>query len=222
MINAVLFDFDGVIAKTEPVHKQTFIEIFKQHGLDISISDERWYREFAGTGSGKIFAKLTIDYKLNANIEEMVKQRQDMFLDHVKKGNVELVPGAKELIMKLHKKGVKMAIVSGGHRDYIELLLEMNGLTNFFPVIVSANDIKARKPDPEPFLYAARKLGVPASECVVLEDSYSGCEAAKKAGMKLIWVRPNKSMKPPECDLVVDDLTDCGSLLYVPLVDFVS
>ena len=77
-----------------------------------------------------------------------------------------------------------------------------------FDFIVSADEIKARKPDPEPFLLAARQLGVKPAECLVIEDSHSGCLAARRAGMGLIWVRPHSSMAAPECDLAVDDLKD--------------
>lgn len=208
MVKAVLFDFDGVIVRSEPLHMRTFMDLLKPWGVEIQ--KERWYREFAGTGSGRIFRRLTEEYGIDADVSELVEKRRKMFIEHARSGELEEMPGLRAFLSLLRGKGISMAIVSGGHRSYIELLLKLLGMESFFGFIVSAEDLPARKPDPEPFLHAARKLGAAPSDCLVLEDSYSGCQAARSAGMKLVWVRPDPSMEPPECDLVVDDLRDEG------------
>lgn len=207
MIKAVLFDFDGVIVQSEELHKKTFIELLSKHGVEVS--KERWYREFAGTGSRRIFQVLAKEHNIEADIDALVETRRKNFIDHAKKGELKEVPGLRPFLEYLKENNIKTAIVSGGHRSYIEVLLDMLGI-NEFNFIVSADEIKARKPDPEPFLLAARELGITPETCLVIEDSYSGCEAARRAGMKLAWVRPDDSMESPECDLEIRDFLDKG------------
>ncbi len=200
MIKAVLFDFDGVIVKSEDVHRMTFIEL-----MAMDIPAERWFREFAGTGSRKIFKRLLDEKGQEKDVNGLVDERRDMFNDYVEQGRIPEMPGLTQFLDSLQSKGIKSAIVSGGHRGYIERLIGMLGITDRFAYIVSADDIPHRKPDPEPFLLAARELGVKPDECLVIEDSYSGCQAARAAGMMLVWMRPYPGMSAPECDLAVDD-----------------
>ena len=206
MTKAVLFDFDGVIVLSEQLHMKTFFEILAPH--NVNVSEERWYREFAGIGSRRIFLAMMKEYGIDADVEELVEKRRALFIDYAKNGSLKEMPGLRGFLVYLRKKGIKIAIVSGGHRSYIEVLLGMLGLEGFFDIIVTADDIKARKPDPGPFLYAAEKLGIRPEDCLVVEDSYSGCKAAKRAGMKLVWMRPSESMEPPENDLVMKNFLD--------------
>lgn len=205
MIKAVLFDFDGVIVQSEELHMRTFLELLSDYGVEVS--RERWYRDFAGTGSRRIFEVLAREHSIGKDLDELVETRRNDFISHAKKGELKEVPGLRDFLGYLKEKGIKTAIVSGGHRSYIEMLLDLLGI-NTFDFIVTADDIKARKPDPEPFLLAARTLGIIPERCLVIEDSYSGCEAARRAGMRLIWLRSDPSMKSPECDLEITDFLD--------------
>ncbi|MFH1394005.1 MAG: HAD family phosphatase [Candidatus Micrarchaeota archaeon] len=208
MIHAALFDFDGVIVKSEPLHKKTFLNILSPYGVEIS--DQRWFQEFAGTGSRRIFRALMDEYGIDADVEEFAEKRRAIFMQMCRDGRMHEMDGLKEFLKLLEEKGVKAAIVSGGNRGYIELLLESLGIKDSFSFIVSADDIPQRKPDPEPFLLASRELGVPPEECLVIEDSYAGCKAGRAAGMKVAWLRPYPSMEPPECDLVIENLKNEG------------
>lgn len=200
MIRAVLFDFDGVIVRSEDVHRQTFVDL-----VAVDIPQDRWFREFAGTGSRKIFKKLLEEKGEGGDLDRLVEQRRGIFDGYVESGRIPEMPGLSSFLDELDKKGIKKAIVSGGHRGYIEKLISMLGISDRFQYIVSADDIPYRKPDPKPFLIAAEHLGIEPSECLVIEDSYSGCQAARAAGMRLVWMRPHKLMNAPECDKVVDD-----------------
>ena len=201
MIRAVLFDFDGVIVISEDVHRETFSEM-----LSMDIPEDRWYREFAGTGSRRIFKKLLEETDRKEDLDGLVERRRDLFNAYVGKGRVKEMPGLRGFLSHIRKKGMKTAIVSGGHTGYIKPILEHLGIIDQFDFIVSADEIPYRKPDPRPFLLAANKLGVKPGECLVIEDSYSGCQAAKAAGMKLVWMRPHPAMNAPECDAIADDL----------------
>ncbi|MBN1169737.1 HAD family phosphatase [Candidatus Micrarchaeota archaeon] len=201
MIKAVLFDFDGVIVHSEEFHKKTFEEL-----LGISVDENRWFREFAGTGSGKIFARLLKENKIEASIDDLIEKRRLLFDVYVDQGKVPLIPGLKDFMEILKQKNIRTAIASGGHRGYIEKLNNIHGLS--FDFVISADDIPYRKPDPKVFLTAAKALDVKPEECLVIEDSYSGAQAAKAAGMKLVWFRPHPSLEAPDCDLVSEDFTD--------------
>ena len=99
---------------------------------------------------------------------------------------VRQISGIREFITDLKKRKIKVAIASGGHRQNILLVLESAGLLHEFPVILGAEDFKKRKPDPEVFLLAAKKLGVSPSDCLAVEDSLPGIEAVERAGMKVV------------------------------------
>ncbi len=206
MIKAVLFDFDGVIVNSEPLHKKTFLELLAPYG--VKISDEAWYREFAGTGSRSIFARLLKEHKIKGDPDELVAKRKILFHQGVDQGLVDKVPGVEKLLEKAMAMGIKMAIVSGGHRGYIDKILKMYRLGGYFQAIITAESLPERKPNPAPFLAAARLLNVRPEECLVIEDSYSGCSAGKKAGMTVIWLRPDPSMPEAECDYVISDLRE--------------
>ena len=206
MVRAALFDFDGVIVRSEPLHKKTFLELLSPYGVEVS--DGRWYKEFAGTGSRRIFKALAREHGISPDIDELVSRRRALFVEHARRGELEVMPGLMGLLDALKGRGIRMAIVSGGHRDYIEVLLDMLGIRGYFGAVISAEDLEERKPDPGPFLMGAERLGISPEECLVIEDSFSGCAAARAGGMKLIWVRPDASLQAPDCDLEVEDLQD--------------
>lgn len=183
----MLFDFDGVVVQSEPLHMETFLELLKPYG--VKVNEKRWYREFAGTGSKHIFEVLVEEFKIPKSVDELVQIRKTNYEKAVRSGRLKLTPGIVEFLEKLRQKKVKTAIVSGSHRTNINVALEMFGLAKFFDVIVSGDALEKRKPDPEPFLYAARKLGIKPEECIAIEDSISGAKSVKAAGMKLIIIR---------------------------------
>ncbi|MEW6748556.1 MAG: HAD family phosphatase [Candidatus Micrarchaeota archaeon] len=204
MIKGVLFDFDGVLVRSEPLHKETFMELLRPYG--VQVSDERWYSEFAGTGSRHIFEVLVNEYKLGLDFGELVERRKRLYESRVRSGQLEAMPGAQEFILALKEQRIKTAIVSGSHRTNVRAALETLRLG---PVdaIVSGDDLEKRKPDPAPFLKGAQILGLGPGKCLVLEDSLSGCEAARRAGMRLVFVRPKIAIDPGAYDLEIEDFT---------------
>lgn len=206
MIRGVLFDFDGVIVQSEPLHMRTFMEILAPYG--VNVSEERWYREFAGTGSRSIFERLIREYGIPESIEDLVERRKALYEAYVRSGMLKTTPGVREFLLSLRKEGIKCAIVSGSHRTNVELALSIFGLGDFFDLIVSGDDTKYRKPDPGAFLYAANELGLRPAECVVIEDSVAGAEAARRGNMKLITVKSPALNHLGRYDLAVDDFSN--------------
>lgn len=204
MIKGILFDFDGVLVRSEPLHRMTFLKLLEPYG--VAVPEERWYREFAGTGSRHIFEMLVEEHGLGLDVDALVEARKALYESMVRSGHLEAMPGAQEFIIKLRRKGMKTAIVSGSHRTNVKAAMEVLGLG---PVdaIVSGDDLEKRKPDPAPFLRGAEMLGLDAGDCLVLEDSVSGCEAARRAGTRLVFVRPAIRIDPGKHDLAVDGFT---------------
>lgn len=186
MIKAVLFDFDGVVVDSEPVHYKTFMEFTRS--LGITVDKERWYREFAGTGSKNIFTVLLGEAGITdeKTIDEYVEKRKEAYGELVRQGKVGRVDGIDEFLEKLKRKKIKAAVVSGGHPENIKSALSLFGLENYFETIIGSGNYKRRKPYPDAFVTAAEKLKVKPEECIAIEDSVSGFRSAKDAGTKVV------------------------------------
>lgn len=206
MIRAILFDFDGVVAKSEELHRQTFLEILGPMG--IHVSRERWYREFAGTGSRHIITVLLKEAGSGACVDEYVETRKKLYAAHVGRGELKPVPGIKKFLLLARKRGLKTAVVSGGHRSNVELAIRVLGLENLFDIVIGGEDVKGRKPDPECYLMAASMLGVEPRECIGVEDSPAGSEAVRRSGMRLVVVRSPAAKDLKGYDAIIDSFSE--------------
>lgn len=201
-----MFDFDGVVVQSERLHMESFMELLGPFG--VKVSEERWYREFAGTGSRSIIERLSREYGIRADIVELVEKRKRLYEDRVRKGELRETHGVKAFLETIRRKGIKTAIVSGSHSSNVRLALSMLGLEGLFDLVVSGDDISSKKPNPGPFLHAAEKLCIRPEDCLVIEDSYAGCEAARRAGMKLVVVRSPASKGLYGYDAIIDDFSE--------------
>ena len=206
MIRAVLFDFDGVVVQSEALHMKTFLELLAPHG--VKVSEKRWYREFAGTGSRHIFEVLVRENGIPEDVGALVERRKKLYEGYVRGGALKETPGVRGFLSELRKRNIACAIVSGSHRTNVKLALSLLKLEQYFSLIVSGDDLEKRKPDPEPFLHAARRLHVPLSECLVIEDSLPGCEAAKRAGMRFVAMKSPASEALNGYDAMINDFTE--------------
>jgi len=190
MDRALIFDFDGVIVQSEPLHFRTFREVVARFG--IRFSRKRWYEEYSGHGSRNIFQMLLSEAGIKADIDPLVQERKRLYAHYVRQGVLRPTKGIKRFLSKLetgHPK-LKTAIASGSHSSNIRLVLGKIGLSGRFDLIIGAEDFSRSKPDPECFLLAAKKLGKKPSDCIVVEDSIPGAEAARRAGMMLVCFSP--------------------------------
>jgi HAD superfamily hydrolase (TIGR01509 family) len=207
MHKAVVFDFDGVIVKSEPLHYRTFCEILAP--LGIRIDQRRWYRDFAGTGSHNIIGRLLEENGVKADVDALVRSRKELFNAYVRKGGLKPAPGLRRFLSRIRKGGIRTAIASGGHRDNIELILGKIGLLGQFDAIVGGEEAGNRKPHPEIFLRAAERLKLPPGQCVAVEDSIPGAQAAKSAGMALVCFRsPASKFLNNRCSRVIDSFSE--------------
>ncbi len=207
MHQAVVFDFDGVIVKSEPLHYRTFSEILAP--LGISIDRRRWYKEFAGTGSHSIIVRLLEENGVQADLDALVRSRRELFSAYVEQGRLGPTRGLRRFLTKIRRRGIRTAIASGGHRENIELILGKFGLLKQFDAIVGCEEARNRKPHPEIFLKAAERLGLPPAECVAVEDSIVGAESAKRAGMALVcFDSPARESLNSPCVKIIDSFSE--------------
>jgi HAD superfamily hydrolase (TIGR01509 family) len=196
MIRAVLFDFNGVIVDDEPVHFQLFQKVLREESLELSRED--YYAKYLGMDDHDCFKAAAARQKKNlseAKIGELI-DRKTAYYQKQMKSNPPWVPGVVAFLRELCDT-YYLAVVSGALRVEIESLLSQGGIREYFSVIVAAEEVEQGKPHPEGYQTALERLNrdyVAASdrllpeECLVVEDSVWGIEAAKQAGMKCLAI----------------------------------
>lgn len=203
-IDTVIFDMDGVIIDSEPIHSDVEQKIFKNAGVNLS-PDE--HQKFTGTASLEMWTEIAERFSLTTPPEELTRQNNENYLVALKSiTSLPAVKGVQQLIRNLHQKNYTLALASSSSRDQIDLIVDGLQLGSFFNVRVSGAELLRSKPDPMIFLETARQLGKTPSQCCVIEDSYHGVTAAKEAGMKCIGYRnPNSGNQDLSgADVIVD------------------
>jgi HAD superfamily hydrolase (TIGR01509 family) len=193
MLRALIFDFNGIIVDDEPIHFKLFQRVLGEEG--ITLTEEVYYARYLGFDDRGAFmagfrenSRSLADEKLAELIDRKAAYYQQAIRDHV-----VIFPGVKKLIYEL-ATSVPLALASGALRHEIATILTTAGLLNYFQVVVSAEDVKQGKPEPEIFLTVLAKLNAGVSQqiepadCVVIEDSKEGIRGARRAGMKCLAV----------------------------------
>src|SRR5690554_3719398 len=187
MIKAFIFDMDGVIVDSEPLHFEVNRRIMRDFGLEFS---DEFFHAYVGITNEQMWADLIERYSLNTTIEEL--QKKDFLLKKEVFRDLQPIKGIPELLTNLKKDGIATGLASSSEREFIEMVLEKLQIRGYFQAIVSGEEVERSKPEPEIFLRAAKLLNVEPADCLVLEDSKHGVEAAKRAGMKCIgYQNPN-------------------------------
>lgn len=218
MLKAVIFDFNGVIVDDEPLHLELFRRVLGEEG--ITLTDEDYHAKYLGYDDRGCFTAALTDAgraELAADaafIAELIKRKADYYYEAIE-DRFLLFPGAVELVKKLAAK-YPMAIASGALGGEIEVVLRRGGIRDCFKEIVASENVAVCKPDPEGYnkaLAALNVLGnsqVQPSECLVIEDSVAGVEAAKRAGMWCLAVTNSyKAEDLAKADWIVSTLVDC-------------
>lgn len=194
MLKAVIFDFDGVIANTEPVHFGAFVKTLGERG--ISLTEEDYYADYLAFDDKTFFRTLLGDrgHKYDDELILELVRRKGVHYGSLIAGNIKILPGASDFISGL-AGSFRLAIGSGALRGEIIDILEYAGLREYFEEIVSAEDIENCKPAPDVYIEVLRRLNasggadvISPAECLVVEDSVSGLKAALSAGMKCLAV----------------------------------
>lgn len=178
-LKAVLFDMDGVIVDTEPLHRKAYFKTFED--LSIRVSEEM-YNSFTGSSTKKVCETLIQEFSLTHTVEEITNIKRNYF-KHFFDSDTEfdLLPGVRELIEHYHQNGIKLVLASSASLNTIEWVFEKFGLNPYFMGKISGAELKESKPHPEIFLKAARIADEPIENCMVIEDSTNGILAANRA-----------------------------------------
>jgi beta-phosphoglucomutase len=219
-LQAIVFDFDGVIANSEPLHLRAFQQTLADHGLELSAAD--YYSAYLGYDDVGVFTTVARDRgrALDRDQVEALVLRKGEYVQELLRAGAVLFPGAAAFIRQA-AAAVPVAIASGAQRHEIEEILEATGLLDSFPVIVAAGDTAQGKPFPDPYARAFAQLdeakgSLSKSRCVAIEDSRWGLESARAAGLRLVGVTNSyPASELPGAELVVEGL----HALTLPMLD---
>ena len=216
MLKAIIFDFDGVIADTEPLHLKAFQLALSDNGIELT--EEEYSEKYLAYDDKTLFKELFKDREVEhdeSTILDFINQKSKHF-NGVLKGNILILEGVPEFISEISNV-YPLSIGSGALRSEIVEILNYAGLREYFDIIVSADDVERCKPDPEVYLRVLGELNddvsrageILAEECLVIEDSPSGIKAAHSAGMKCLGVTNSYSANElEEAEMVVDSLNN--------------
>ncbi|NTU46883.1 HAD family phosphatase [Candidatus Roizmanbacteria bacterium] len=185
MLQAVIFDMNGVIIDDERFQKQAWRRYLEAHNIKISEDEFKYYINGRTEKDG-----LKYIYKdtLSPEEQEKILDERIGYVIEIVSERLQLTEGLAELLNELYDNNIATAIATGSRQRYFNFIMDGLQIRKYFNTFVTANDINKGKPDPEIYLKSAEKLKVMPTECLVFEDAISGIQAAKKAGMKVIGV----------------------------------
>jgi beta-phosphoglucomutase family hydrolase len=182
-VKGLVFDCDGTIADTMPLHYEAWVEALGEHGVEFA---EALFYEMAGIPSMQIVEILNERHGHDLPVQATADHKEELY--------VRLIPRVRPIdpvvrLIEQYAGRLPMAVATGGTRAICTKTLAALDLLRYFQHIVTADDVKHGKPAPDIFLEAARRIGVPANQCVAFEDADLGVRAARDAGMKVVDVR---------------------------------
>lgn len=209
MIEAVIWDMDGVIIESEPYHIKAEIETLSEQGINIT---PEVAKEYFGLRTEDYFKALAKRYKKDLPIENMLKTHARILPKYYLQS--PLVPHVKETLASLQKI-YKQGLATSTKREFAEVSLNKFSLSGYFEAKVFGDEVEKGKPDPEMFLATAKKLGVEPRNAVVIEDAENGFKAGRAAGMKVIGrqAEHNKNQDFSLADYIITDLREISGIL---------
>ena len=172
-----IFDCDGTVAHSMPIHYAAWRQTAEENGI---LMTEELFYSLGGVPTTRIVEILNEKFGTNLDPEEVARRKEAVYLENM--GNMQPIEEVAAFARKV-AKFAKVSIASGGYLPVVLETLKAIGFKDFFPVVVTTEQVSRGKPFPDMFLEAAKRMGVPPNECLVLEDSPAGIEAAKAAGM---------------------------------------
>ncbi len=203
--DAVIFDNDGLLLDTESVWTRAEEDLFERRGLQFTAADKL---ELVGTSAAIAGAILERRLGEPGRAEELIEELNELVVAELERG-VEAMVGARELLAALAERDTPLALVSNSPIRFVRRSLQIVGLEDSFDVILSAHEVGAPKPAPDPYLEACRRLGIePGPTVFALEDSPSGVAAAVAAGLTVIGIPSIEGLALDEAHHLADSLRD--------------
>jgi HAD superfamily hydrolase (TIGR01509 family) len=208
MLKAVLFDMDGVIVDTEPLHRKAYFKMFDDMNIPVS---EALYTSFTGQSTLEICETLVTTFSLDQTPQNLVACKRKHFKYLFENDDsLQLLPGVLELIQDYYHNGLTLVLASSASMDNINRIFDRFDLNPYFVAKLSGADLAKSKPHPEIFIKAAQASGHPREHCMVIEDSTNGIKAAKDAGIFCVGYNSlhSEDQDYTLADMVVGDFKD--------------
>ncbi|MFD1604997.1 HAD family hydrolase [Flavobacterium artemisiae] len=212
MIKTVIFDMDGVIVDTEPVHRYAYYLQFSELNIEVP---EEMYTSFTGFSTRNTFQTLKNNFpSIEHEVEDLIQRKRNIFNDAFDtKEDLYLLEGVEDLIKDLYHNKIQLILASSASKVTIERVFTRFNLHQYFSHIVSGEDFPQSKPDPAIFLHAASLSIAPKENCIIIEDSTNGIKAAKAAGIYCVGYRSEHSNLQDynQADLVIDHFSELNA-----------
>lgn len=205
---AFIFDMDGILIDSEPVHIRVKRDTFAHFGLAF---DETRFSYYMGRTSNELFGDLIRENgRTDLDLETVVRYKHEHYLELLARGEVAPIEGAVDLIRRLHEAGLLLALATSSWERAMDVVLDRFAVRPYFSSVLSGSTLPASKPDPAIYAMSAKRLGVAPADCTVLEDTAAGITAGKRAGMRVIAYRnPNSGVQDlTMADRIVDHMAE--------------
>lgn len=201
MLQAVIFDMDGVICHTNPFHSIAFQEFFAKRNL--FPTEEEFKNHMYGKNNSYILSHF-LGRKIEGEELAILEEEKESLFREIYKNQVKPIAGFLPFFQQLKNEGIPTAVGTSAPMANMDLIIGKLGIRSYMESMLASEDVSKHKPNPEVYLKSAQNLGVIPAACLVFEDSFSGVSAALNAGMKVIGVLSSHSKDElPPCDLYI-------------------
>jgi HAD superfamily hydrolase (TIGR01509 family) len=205
-LKAFIFDMDGVMLDSEPIHLAAYNKVLTPFG--VSIAMPVFKAKYMGKRGMQVSEKIVEDCSLPIPAKELHRMKRAQHEDFLQNRELPVTPGLQKAVKELEGL-LPLALASNSNPNSIDIILERLGLKEYFSVVLSGSNVPNGKPAPDIYLKTAQELGVEAKECAVLEDSPVGVAAAKAAGMACIGITTTHTREElAEADLIIDRMDE--------------
>lgn len=204
----ILFDMDGVLINTEPLHFRVWKIVAKEYGIDL---DYDIYKGCIGSTVKTLYRLIREGYDFDFSKHPEARVRFFEVKDSIiEEEGIPQIDGAKEVVEKLFDRGYQMAVASSSQQEYIDLQMKKLGIAKYFKAMCSGEGVPNPKPAPDVFLKACKEIGATPEQCIVVEDSCNGTKAVKAAGMYCIGIANPDSGEQDlsAADIIVDSIKE--------------
>ena len=183
---ALIFDMDGVLIDSEPLHARVLQQVAAARGIPLSLEDTS---RFVGFPDDRTWQIICRESGMVAAVPELLEEQRQATLTAFAENSIEAIAGVTELLQELRARGIATAVTSSSESELVDLILERLGLLPFFPLRVGRDQVAKGKPEPDLYQRTLALLGINCSEAVAIEDSLPGIEAAQRAGIYTVLYR---------------------------------
>jgi beta-phosphoglucomutase len=212
----VIFDMDGVLVNSNPVHKESLQIFFREHNH--SFTEEYLRERIYGRTNQEWIAEVFGDIPPE-EIERLAAAKEKLFREMFDPGQA-VIPGLFDFLEQLDRRGISLVVATSAPRENADYILSELAIEDYFDTVLDSSHVKKGKPDPEVYLKAAGAAGYPPERCIVIEDSLAGVISGLKAGARVVGITSTHTHEElKDCDLTVDDFTKLTPRMLESLID---